>query len=81
MNDMLSMEVLEDTDKVWCIKITECLWATTFQEAKAAEVGYAAVCQGDGMFPRAVNPDLDLDLTGTIMEGKPFCILRYHAKA
>lgn len=81
MNDMLAMEVVEDTDRVWAIKITECLWATTFVDAGASQYGYAAVCAGDVLFARAVNPKIDLDLTGTIMEGKPSCTLRYYVKA
>jgi hypothetical protein len=81
MNDMLTMEVLEDTEKAWAIKITECLWAKTFLDAGAAQYGYAAVCAGDVLFARAVNPAIDLDLKGTIMEGKPSCVLRYYVKA
>lgn len=80
MNEMLTMEVLEDTERVWAIKITECLWAKTFQELNAVEYGWAAVCQGDRLFAQAVNPQIDLDLTGTIMEGKPSCTLRYYLK-
>jgi hypothetical protein len=80
MNEMLTMEVLEDTEKVWSIRVTECLWATTFIEARAAEYGWAAVCQGDRLFAQAVNPQIDLELTGTIMEGKPSCTLRYYVK-
>ncbi len=51
MNDMLAMEVVEDTDRVWAIKITECLWATTFVDAGASQYrlrrrlcGRRAVC-------------------------------------
>ena len=46
-----------------------------------AEYGLAAVCSGDVPFARYLDPSLDLDLTGTIMEGKPSCTLRYHVKA
>jgi len=27
-----------------------------------------------------VNPKIDLDLRGTLMEGKPACLLRYYVK-
>ncbi len=81
ISDMLTIEVLENTDKVWAIKITECVWAKAFQDADAAHYGVAAVCAGDVPFARAVNPKIDLDLKGTIMEGKPACILRYYVKA
>ena len=81
MKNMITVEVLEDSDKVYEIRITECLWATVFREADAAAYGFAAVCSGDAPFARFVGPDLDMDLQGTLMEGKPFCILRYHVKA
>jgi hypothetical protein len=81
MKNMITIEVLNSTDTVYEIKITECLWAKVFQDAGAAEYGVAAVCSGDVPFARFIDPSLDLDLTGTIMEGKPACILRYHVKA
>ncbi len=77
-NRNLTTEVLEDTEKVWSIKITECLWASVWRDAGAAELGLAAVCAGDSPFARFINPKITMDLQGTIMEGKPFCILRYH---
>ena len=80
IRDILTIEVLEDTPTVWAIKITECLWATVFRDADASQFGYAAVCAGDVPFARAVNPKIDLDLKGTLMEGKPACLLRYYVK-
>ncbi|MGD0707427.1 MAG: L-2-amino-thiazoline-4-carboxylic acid hydrolase, partial [Anaerolineaceae bacterium] len=76
----LTLEVIEDTEEVYCIKITECLWADCFRKADAAELGCAAVCYGDAPFARAVNPRIDLELEGTLMEGKPYCKLRYYVK-
>jgi len=78
IRDILTIDVLEDTPTVWAIKITECLWATVFRDAGASQFGYAAVCAGDAPFARAVNPKIDLDLRGTLMEGKPACLLRYY---
>jgi hypothetical protein len=71
---------VEDTPTVWSIKIIECLWAKVFQEAGAAQYGYAAVCAGDVPYARAVNPQIDLELTATLMEGAPACLLRYYLK-
>ncbi len=79
--EILTIEVLEDTETVYEIKITECIWAQVFREAGAADYGLAAVCAGDVPFARFVNPNIDCELTGTCMEGKPFCILRYFVKA
>ncbi|HTX79155.1 MAG TPA: L-2-amino-thiazoline-4-carboxylic acid hydrolase [Longilinea sp.] len=76
----LTLEVLEDTEDVYCIQITECLWADCFRQANAADLGLAAVCSGDAPFARFVNPQIDLDIEGTLMEGKPYCKLRYYVK-
>jgi hypothetical protein len=80
MSDILAIEVMEDTDEVYKIRVTECLWAETFRKAGAADYGHAAVCFGDIPFARCVNSQIDLELDGTIMEGKPSCILRYFVK-
>ena len=80
ISDMLTIAVMEDTEEAYGIKITECLWAEVFRQAGAADFGYAAVCYGDVPFAHFVNPQIDLDLEGTIMEGKPFCMLRYFLK-
>lgn len=80
MSDILSIEVTENTDEAYEIKITECLWAEIFRKAGIADFGHAAVCYGDVPFARFINPQIDLNLDGTIMEGKPFCKLRYFIK-
>jgi hypothetical protein len=74
----LTTEVLEDSEKVWDIKITECLWAKVWIDAGAADLGVAAVCAGDSPYAGFINPKIKMDLEGTLMEGKPYCILRYH---
>jgi len=74
----LTTEVLENTTQVWAIKITECLWAKVWIDAGAADLGVAAVCAGDSPFASFVNPEIRMDLEGTIMQGKPYCMLRYH---
>jgi hypothetical protein len=80
ISDMLTIEVIEDTEDAYGIKITECLWAEVFRQAGAAEYGHAAVCSGDIPFARFINPQIDLDLQGTIMEGRTCCMLRYFVK-
>jgi hypothetical protein len=76
--ELLTLEVVEDTDKAYCIKISECIWAKTWRDAGAAHFGYNAVCLGDILFARAVNPKIDMTLMGTLMQGKDHCMLRYH---
>jgi hypothetical protein len=80
IKEILTIEVTEDTDEAYGIKITECIWADVFRKNDAADYGYAAVCCGDVPFARYINPNIDLDLEGTIMEGKPCCMLRYYVK-
>lgn len=81
IKEILTIEVEEDTETVYEIRISECLWADVFRQAGAADYGYSAVCAGDVPFARCVNSQIDLELDGTIMEGKPFCNLRYFLKA
>ena len=80
MKEILTIEVLEDTEEAYGIKITECLWAEVFRKAGVADYGHAAVCYGDVPFARFINSQIVLELEGTIMEGKPFCMLRYFVK-
>ena len=79
LKDILTMEVIEDTEETYVVNVTECLWAEIFRKAGAANFGYAAVCS-DVLFTRLVNPQIGLDLEGTIMEGKPCCMHRYFIK-
>lgn len=70
-------EVVQDTDAVYEIRVTECLWAATFRAANAADEGYAAVCHGDYAFASAFNPQLELVRDHTLMQGHAFCNHRY----
>jgi hypothetical protein len=81
IKNMLTVEVIEDTENAYEIKITECLWAKVFRDADAVDYGYAAVCSGDVPFAQLVNPNIYLDLKGTIMQGKSTCYLRYYVKS
>jgi hypothetical protein len=78
VTELLTLDVVEDTDKAYGIKISECIWAQTWRDAGAAHFGYTAVCLGDILFARAVSPKIDMTLTGTLMQGKDHCLLRYH---
>jgi hypothetical protein len=80
ISEILTIEVLKDTDDVYAIEISECIWAEVFREAGVPEFGHAAVCSGDVPFAECVNPKISLNLEGTIMEGKKSCRLRYHYK-
>jgi L-2-amino-thiazoline-4-carboxylic acid hydrolase len=79
LSDVLTMEVLESTEETYVVNVTECLLAEVFRKAGAADYGYAALCL-DILFTRLVNPQIGLDLEGTIMEGKPSCLHRWYVK-
>lgn len=71
------IEVLELTDNVCQLKITNCLWAKTFREMNAGDLGYANTCYGDFSSATAFNPKLKLERTKTLMEGHDCCDFKY----
>jgi hypothetical protein len=73
----LTKEVVEDTDKAFELKVTECIWATTFLNAKAGDIGYAAVCWGDYAWAEGFNPKIKLVRDKTLMQGHDYCNHRY----
>jgi len=79
LSETLTMEVIESTDETYVVNVTECLLAEVFRQAGAADFGYAYLCC-DALFTRLVNPQIGLDLEGTIMEGKPCCLHRWYVK-
>ena len=79
LRDTLTMEVIESTEETYIVNVTECLLAEIFRKAGAADYGYASVCC-DILFTRLVNPEIGLDLEGTIMEGEPSCMHRWYIK-
>jgi hypothetical protein len=80
LRDILTMEVVEDTEETYAVKVTEYLWAEVFRKAGAADFGYAAVCS-DVLFTNLVNPQISLDMEGTLMQGKSCCMHRYYIKS
>lgn len=75
--DTLTIEIVEDTEKAFELKITECIWATTFLQAKAGDIGYASVCFGDYAWAEGFNPKIKMVRDKTLMQGKDCCNHRY----
>jgi hypothetical protein len=73
----LTMEIIEDTDTVFEIKVTECLWASVFRDADAGDIGYAGVCYGDYAWARGFNPKIEMVRDKTLMQGHACCNHRY----
>ena len=74
---VLTYEFVEETEKAAEIKVTECLWAKTFREADAADIGYATICHGDYAAATAFNPKMKMIRTKTLMQGNDCCNHRW----
>jgi hypothetical protein len=73
----LTMEIIEDTDTAFEIKVTDCLSAEAFLPYKAGDIGYAAVCWGDYNWASDFNPKIKLIRDKTLMQGHDCCNHRY----
>jgi hypothetical protein len=67
---VLTWEDGEKTEKSVRTKFTECLWAATFREVNASDIGYAAICYPDFAAASAFNPKIK-------MEGHDCCDFQY----
>jgi hypothetical protein len=74
---VMTYTFVEDTEKALEWKITECLWAKTFREANASDIGYASQCYGDLGYGEALAPKIRFTLTKTLMQGHDCCNHRY----
>jgi hypothetical protein len=73
----LTMEIIEDTDTIFEIKVTDCLAAESYLPYKAGDIGYAAVCWGDYNWASDFNPKIKLVRDKTLMQGHEYCNHRY----
>lgn len=74
---VITSAIIEDTDRAIEQKVTECLWAKTYREAEAADLGYILWCYPDFALARAFNPKLKLIRTKTLMQGDDCCNHRW----
>lgn len=73
----MTWEIVEETDRTYEMKATECLWAKIFMEYDAADIGYATVCYSDYAYAKATHPNLRMERTKTIMQGHGYCNHRW----
>ncbi|UCC82980.1 MAG: L-2-amino-thiazoline-4-carboxylic acid hydrolase [Gemmatimonadota bacterium] len=74
----LTHEVVEDTEKVFALEVTECVSADIMRSAGlGGEIGHAAVCNMDYYWPAAFNPNFKMERTKTLMQGDDICNHRY----
>ena len=72
---VLDMQVVQNTPDRQTYRVTKCLWAKTFREADAADIGYALWCYGD--YTMARSRKKKLERTTTLMQGHDCCLLKY----
>lgn len=78
MLNILNMEIIEDTDKVFEIKVSECLPCEIYKaEGFDGKFGFACVCHGDYAWAEGYNPKIKLIRDKTLMEGHSYCNHRY----
>jgi len=77
-SSILTHEVVEDTEKVFELRVTECLIAEVFRAAGlGGAIGHAAVCNMDYYWPTAFNPNFKMERNRTLMQGHDHCNHRY----
>jgi hypothetical protein len=74
----LTGEVVEDTETVFALEVTECIWPEVFRAAGLdGDIGHAAVCNMDYYWPPAFNPAFRMERSKTLMQGHDCCNHRY----
>ena len=74
----LTHEVVEDTESVFALEVTECINAEVLQSiGLGGEIGHAIVCNMDYYWPTAFNPAFKMERTKTLMQGHDVCNHRY----
>jgi hypothetical protein len=77
----LTFKIVQDSDKVFEMSVSECLWAKTFKEANAADIGFKLICSGDYVTAEAFNPNIKLIRDKTLMQGHDCCNHKYVVKS
>ncbi len=74
---IMTMQIVEDAPAAFEVRITECLWASTFKDLEAADIGYAHICHADFTWAEGFNPAIKLTRDQTLMQGHASCNHRY----
>jgi hypothetical protein len=75
--NVLTFQVIEDTPQAFEIKVTECLWAKTYRDLYAGDLGYILSCYADFTSAKKFNPKMRMIRTKTLMQGDDCCNNRY----
>lgn len=77
MKNCLNFEIIADTPNKLAFKFKDCLWAKTFLELGAPEIGHAMCCHPDFAMAKAFHPNLKLVRTKSLMKGDEYCDSTY----
>ena len=75
--NMMTWEIIEESENVYEMRVSECLWWKIFKKHNATDIGYASVCYTDFSYARMFHPKLRLERTKTLMEGHDCCNHRW----
>ena len=70
-------DIVEDTDTVFQMNVTECLVAKIYIDAGAGDIGYAHHCYGDYSGAKGFNSKIKLVRDKTLIQGHDCCNFRY----
>jgi hypothetical protein len=65
--------ISEETPDKIVSHITECMWAKTFKEMNALDLGYIMCCHPDFATGRLYHPKIKFNRTKTLMQGDNYC--------
>lgn len=72
-----TIAIVKDSPEEFAYRITECIWAKTFNNLNAADIGCAMVCRRDPIVAGIFNNSLRLKRKGLIMQGDRSCYFSY----
>ncbi len=73
----IKIEIPTKSKNTCTVKMTECLFAKTFRDNDAGEMGYAAICHADFAVADEFNPDIVLKRDKCLMKGDDCCLFNY----
>jgi hypothetical protein len=76
-NKAFQYEIVENTDRVYEMKVTECIHATVCREMNAADIGYALECAPSDAMVKSFNPKMRAENPKNLMKGDSICIERF----
>ena len=77
MQHCLNFRIVEDNPNRLALKFSKCLWAKTFLELGASDIGHSMCCYPDFAMAKAFHPKLKLVRTKSLMKGDDCCDSTY----